>query len=204
MNTEKTINTNHVFVYGYNECDAFYASEHKNGEVSQKFEGLPYVSNYVNASTCQRCEKNFVVGEAISGPLFADKGYSKSADGTAFTYGISLYESEIQKYEAATENKISYGFILGLAGTEAESGKIVSSEGDALVSNSIVTNFADVKFDKLNVYNLKMTKIESDAQRALPIYCNAYVIENGNVSYIGSLDKNEKPLAIMVKDLPIK
>ena len=199
---QRTVDTNRVIVFGYNMCDAFYNSDHKNSEVSRKFEGLPYVSNYVNASTCQRCEKNFVVGEAISGPLFKDKGYSKSADGTAFTYGISLYESEIQKYEAATGNIISYGFILGLAGTEAESGKIVSSEGEALVSNSVITNFADVKYNSLNIYNLKVTKVESDAQRALSIYCNAYVIENGKVSYIGSLDKNEKPLAIMVKDLP--
>ena len=200
--TDRTVDTNRVIVFGYNMCEAFYDGVHKNGAVAQKFEKLPYVSNYVNASTCTTCKENFVVGEPICGPLFVNLGYSKAADSTAFTYGISLNKENIAKYESATKTEITYGFILGLAGTEEESGKIMSSEGEALISNSIVTNFADVKYDKLNVYNLKMTKIENDVQRALPIYCNAYVIENGKVSYIGSLDENEKPLAIMVKDLP--
>ena len=186
----------------YNKCDAFYNGVHENGEVVQKFEGLQYLSNYISTSTCKNCKENFVIGDPICGPLFVNLGYSKAADSTAFTYGISLNKENIAKYESATKTEITYGFILGLAGTEEESGKIMSSEGEALISNSIVTNFADVKYDKLNVYNLKMTKIENDVQRALPIYCNAYVVENGKVSYIGSLDEEEKPLAIMVKDLP--
>lgn len=202
--TEKTVETNRVIVYGYNKCDAFYGAEHKEGAVETKFEGAPYVTNYINASSCERCGKNFIVGDPICGPLFQNLGYSQSNDGTAFTYGISLNDQNISAYKAATGKEISYGFILGLAGTEAEAGKIVSSEGEALISNSIVTNFAKVQYEKLNVYNLKMTKIETEAQRELNIYCNAYVIVNGVVSYIGEVNDSYLPVAIKVKNLPVK
>lgn len=196
--------TGYYLVYGYNKCDAFYGKEHKEGAVERKFEGAPYVTNYVNASSCERCGKNFIVGDPICGPLFQNLGYSRSNDGTAFAYGISLNDQNISAYKAATGEEISYGFILGLAGSEAEAGKIVSSEGEALISNSIVTNFANVQYEKLNVYYLKATKIETEAQRELNIYCNAYVIENGVVSYIGEVNDSYLPVAIKVKDLPVK
>ena len=191
-------------VYGYNKCDAFYGGDHEETAVAKKFLGQAYLTSFVNASSCERCLINFVVGEPICGALFDDKGYSRAEDYSGFTYGISLNREEIEKYEKSTGKTISYGFILGLAGTESEAGKIIDKNENALVSNSVVANLNGVKYQNLNIYNIKMTGITKEEQIALPIYCNAYVIDSDNVSYIGSLTEESKPLAVTVKTMPTK
>ena len=191
-------------VYGYNMCDAFYKGVHDETAVTKKFTGKAYLSNFVNASSCERCLINFVVGEPICGPLFDDKGYSRADDYSAFTYGISLYEDEIEKYVLATGNEITYGFILGLAGTESESGKIIDKDANALISNSVVADLTSVKYQALNVYNIKVTGITKAEQISLEIYCNAYVIENESISYLGSVDEKNVPVYVTVKTMPTK
>lgn len=191
-------------VYGYNMCEAFYSGDHDETEVSKKFVGKAYLSDFVNASSCERCLKNFIVGEPICGALFDDKGYSRADDYSAFTYGISLNEKEIAKYELATGNKITYGFILGLAGTESEAGKIIDKNSNALVSNSVVADLTSVKYQALNIYNIKVTGITKAEQISLEIYCNAYVIENESVSYLGSVDEKNVPVCVTVETMPTK
>ena len=173
------------------------------GEQSEMFNGEKYVTNYVNAAPCTNCSKNSVAS-VICGPLFVNLGYSKAEyDDTAFTYGISLNKENIAIYEAKTGEILSYGFIIGLAGTEEVAGNIVSANGESLISSSIITNFTEVIFSNLNVYQIKMTRIETEAQKTLPIYCNMYITNSESVSYVGSVDKNGKPVAITLKALPI-
>lgn len=186
-----------------NHCEVYNNSVHTWGEEDFGFVGQAYITDFVNVSTCQECDISDIT-ETICGPLFVNLGYSRSLDGTAFTYGISLNEGNISTYKSKTGEDITYGFIVGLAGTEAEEGKILSSAGEALISNSIVTDFTNVQYEKLNVYNLKMTSIDTEAQKELKIYCNAYVIEAGVVSYIGEVDEKYIPVAIQVKNLPVK
>ena len=165
------------------------------------FSGEAYVSSYVNAAPCTHCPKNSVVS-TICGPLFVNLGYSVAEfDGTAFTYGISLNKENIAIYQEKTGVTLNYGFIIGLAGTEAVSGEIVSASGESLLTTSIITNFAEIIYSKLNVYTIKMAEINSDAQKALPIYCNAYVTNGTKVSYIGEVDKNGKAVAITLEGL---
>ena len=191
-------------VFGYNMCDAFYKGDHEETAVSKKFVGQAYLSNFVEASSCERCLKNFIIGDPICGALFDDKGYSRAEDYSGFTYGISPNRSEIEKYEKSTGNKISYGFIVGLAGTENEAGKIIDKDENALISKAIVANLTEIKYQNLNIYNVKMTGVEKTEQIELEIYCNAYVIENESVAYIGAVSETGAPIPVTVKNMPAK
>lgn len=186
------------FFYGATTC------QYCNGPIGKEtemFNGEAYISSYVNAAPCLHCEKNSVAS-TICGPLFVNLGYSVAEfDGTAFTYGISLNKENIAIYQEKTGVTLNYGFIIGLAGTEAVSGEIVSASGESLLTTSIITNFAETIYSKLNVYQIKMAEINSDAQKALPIYCNAYITNGENVSYIGEVDKNGKAVAITLDGL---
>lgn len=193
-------NKNYI-VYGYNKCEAFYGGVHNWGDVENSFVGEAYVTDFISAATCSNCNLNDTVS-TICGPLFVNLGYSKADDGSAFTYGITLNEANIKAYEAATGKTLTYGFIVGKAGTEAVSGEIVSVIGESLIANSIITNFTQIQYEELNVYRIKMTKIETEAQKALPIYCNMYITDGEKVFYLGSVDSASKPTAITLNNLP--
>ena len=189
-----------TFVYGYNLCDAFYAAKHNEGAVEAKFEGAAYVTDYVHASTCLRCQKSFVV-DTICGPLFIDLGYAKAEDGSAFTYDLKLNKANIETYEELTGKALNYGFIVG--SYNGETGDIIDMDGNAAIQKAIVTDFADVQFSALNKYCLKMTGISADQYEML-IFCNAYVLDGTAISYMGAVKEDGKALAVSYKTLPVK
>lgn len=189
-----------TFVYGYNACDAFYKGEHKEGPVEMKFDGQEYVSNFVNASTCTRCELSFIVGEPICGPLFDDLGYSTEDEGTAFAYAIIVNSTNIDKYIEVTGDTLVYGFIVGLY-AENSTGDIINANGEAQIANSLVFDFTEPKYDNLNRFELKFTNITNTE---LGLYCNAYVINDTDVSYIGAVTEDYKAQPITFANLPKK
>lgn len=188
-------------VYGYNKCTAFYNDEHNKGEVEAKFLGEEYTSDFVHASTCQRCKDSFVV-DTICGPLFNDLGYAKADDGSAFSYDIKIYKSNIAIYEETTGKTLNYGFIVG-AYSEGDTGDIVNLDGTSVIDKSVITDFSEVKYDKLDKYCLKMTGL-NEAQYEVLIYCNAYVNNGETVSYMGAVTEESKALAVSYQTLPVK
>ena len=54
-----------------------------------------------------------------------------------------------------------------------------------MVSGAICTDFATIDFKSFSIYNLKLTGIATDANKAQNMYCGAYVIDGTSVSYIG-------------------
>ena len=188
-------------ITGYNLCDAFYG-EHaiEEGTGVNQFKGEMYVTNYVCISGCTRnCGKQ--AETVICGPLFVNKGYSKIADGTSFTYGIVINEENITKYlELTGATGINYGFIIGAAdvdenGNVVEKDAIIDNEGNSLIEKAITADFATVEFDKFTIYNVKMTGIDTVEQQSKLIYCCAYVIDGDNVYYMGN-SVSEKPETI--------
>ena len=188
-------------ITGYNLCDAFYG-EHaiEEGTGVNQFKGEMYVTNYVCISGCTRnCGKQ--AETVICGPLFVNKGYSKIADGTSFTYGIVINEENITKYlELTGATGINYGFIIGAAdvdenGNVVEKDAIIDNEGNSLIEKAITADFATVEFDKFTIYNVKMTGIDTAEQQSKLIYCCAYVIDGDNVYYMGN-SVSEKPETI--------
>ena len=187
-------------VYGYNKCEAFYKGEHEEGPVEMKFDGQEYVSNFVNASTCTRCALSFIVGDPICGPLFDDLGYSTEDNGTAFAYAIIVNSTNIDKYIEVTGDTLVYGFIVGLY-EENSTGDIINANGEAQIANSLVFDFTEPRYDNLNRFELKFTNITN---AELGLYCNAYVINDTDVSYIGAVTEDYKAAPVTFNTLPKK
>lgn len=190
----------HYMVYGYNKCEAFYKGEHNKSEVESKFLGQDYVTDFVNASTCTRCALEFVIGEPICGPLFDDLGYSTEDNGTAFAYAIIVNSTNIDKYIEVTGDTLVYGFIVGLY-AENSTGDIINANGEAQIANSLVFDFTEPRYDNLNRFELKFTNITN---AELGLYCNAYVINDTDVSYIGAVTEDYKASPITFSNLPKK
>ena len=184
-----------------NHCEIYYNGVHTNGASAPKFAGAEYVSDYILASTCQKCDLDTVV-EKICGPLFNDLGYAKEEDGTAFTYDIIVNKSEIIKYQNYTSKTLSYGFIVG-AHAEGQTGDIIGVDGTVTIGKAVVIDFVQIKYDNLDKYCLKMTGIAKD-QYDMLLYCNTYVNDGTAVSYLGAVTKDGKALAISYETLPVK
>ena len=198
---DTTAPSGYHLVYGYSACKAFYNNAHKYGAEQEKFLGDAYTTDYVVASTCQRCLEN-VIKETICGPLFIDLGYAKADDGSAFSYDIKIYKSNIAIYEETTGKTLNYGFIVG-AYSEGDTGDIVNLDGTSVIDKSVITDFSEVKYDKLDKYCLKMTGL-NEAQYEVLIYCNAYVNNGETVSYMGAVTEESKALAVSYQTLPVK
>ena len=188
-------------VYGYNSCEAFYDGEHSiSTEAVDKFEGEAYVTRYVTVCACTRGCGSDAVSE-ICGPLFTNKGYSvyeENGKGN-ITFGIYVDEKNIEVYEAYTKNKVSFGFVVGKENT-ALGGEIFDENGACLVDGAICTDFATIDFKSFSIYNLKLTGIATDANKAQNMYCGAYVIDGTSASYIGN-SVTDKAVAVSYNSL---
>ena len=184
-----------------NHCEIYYDGVHTPGEGTEKFLGKAYVSDYVVASTCGKCDLEFVK-ETIVGALFVDLGYAKAQDGSAFTYDIIVNKNNVEKYQNHTGTNLSYGFIVG-AYKEGDTGDIIGVDGNAIIDKAIVTDFAEIKFNNLDKYCLKMTGI-TEAQQNMLVYCNAYINNNVEIAYMGAVNEDKKAQAVSYLTLPVK
>lgn len=169
--------TTWTIVYGYNKCKAFYDNEHLPSQTTYEFEGEKYLSVCNQYSGCPRCLQS--VPTKVCDALFVNKGYSKEKDGTSFTYGIAINEAEIQKYETATGVTLDYGFIVAYAGGTSQP---LDQSGNAL-SGALKTSLTEEKYAEFISFKIKLTNIKN---QALSLYCSAYIVDAGSVSYMGA------------------
>lgn len=162
---------------------------------------INYFANAVHSYVCQREGCGASVNSTVEGTaLFTEKGYSKEEGGNSFTYGISLNKSAEKAYKNAG-NTVSYGFIIGVV-PENATGEIVNADGTSALSNYIQVDFATTQYENFSIYNVRMLDL-SEAQKSTKIYCCAYIIDNGTVSYIGeSITKTA--LSVSYNDVPVK
>lgn len=170
-------NEGDYIIYGYNACDAFRGGNH-NYTVEYGFAGDEYLSDYCAYSTCQDCGKKTT--EVIAGALFVNKGYAKALDGSSFTYGISVNFAEVEKYEIATGEKVSYGLLAANKDISSD-GLLVNSDG-TLAEGVISANLTDNSY---SIFNMKLTGI-SEANKTTEIYCCAYAVIGDTVAYFGT------------------
>ena len=162
---------------------------------------INYFANAVHSYVCQREGCGISVNSTVEGTaLFTEKGYSKEEGGNSFTYGISLNKSAEKAYKNAG-NTVSYGFIIGTV-PENATGEIINADGTSALSNYIQVDFATTQYENFSIYNVRMLDL-SEAQKSTKIYCCAYIINNGTVSYIGeSITKTA--LSVSYNDVPVK
>lgn len=169
-------NNGDYIIYGYNACDAFRGGKHTN-TVEYGFAGERYLSGYCAYSTCQDCGKQTTT--VISGALFTNKGYSKALDGSSFTYGISVNRAEIEKYEIATGEKVSYGLLAAKKDVSSD-GLLVNTDG-TLAEGVISADFTDNSY---SIFNMKLTGIYNE-NKTTEIYCCAYAVIGDRIAYFG-------------------
>ena len=188
-------------IYGLNLCETFYNGHDTEGVVGvNQFKGDKYVTDYICVSGCNR-NCGMQAETILCGPLFTNKGYSKIADGTMFTYGIVIDEENIAKYVELTGKAFNYGVIIGAAnfdseGNLIETNAIIDNTGKALIESSIVVDFSKVELKNFTIYNVKMCEINTSAQQQMPIYCCAYIIDGDAVFYMGNeVTENAKTIS---------
>ena len=188
-------------VYGGNKCTIFYNGHDTEGVVGvNQFKGDDYVTDYICVSGCNR-NCGMQAETFLCGPLFTNKGYSKIADGTMFTYGVVINEENIAKYVELSGKAFNYGVIIGAAnfdseGNLIETNAIIDNTGKALIESSIVVDFSKVELKNFTIYNVKMCEINTSAQQQMPIYCCAYIIDGDSVFYMGNeVTENAKTIS---------
>ena len=161
-----------TMVYNYNACDAFYNGTHNDG-TSAAFEGEKFLSEYVVESGCTRCGDTVEVDRLA--PLFVNKGYSYS--GTAILQEFAVNRALIEKYEAY------FGDIrFGLVATGLQNdGAIVNKDGTGINEKVAIVEYTEKNFD---IFTMKVNGVGTDEYADKQICVCAYLIVNGEVSYI--------------------
>ena len=184
-----------------NHCDVYFGGTHTPSDVSEKFVGEEYLSDYVLYSTCQKCALEFIE-RTVSGPLFKDLGYARAEDGSAFTYDFIAYKENVKLYQDYMGVTLSYGFVAG-SYSEGDSGDILGVDNVGKIANAIVTDFSTMELASLNKYNLKIVGITESLQSKF-IFCNGFVNDGTGVTYLGAVNDQKLAYAISFVTLPIK
>ncbi len=167
-----------LYVINYNKCEAFYDGNHKFGETVYGFTGENYLSSFLATGVCENCESRVV--EELCKALFTNKGYSKEEGGSFFTYGFVANRDEIAKYEKFTGERVLYGIIAANKSLSSD-GALLDANGNA-IEGAISADFTNMDY---TIYNVKITGI-GEENKASDLYCSAYVVDCGIISYIGN------------------
>ncbi len=179
-------------IYGYNVCDAFYASKHLE-------DNNPCVIN------CDRCNVNGVAeenpvhniattityvsfdtigtkkigctnegcshGTTEEAPaLFVNLGFSASEyDGTQISVNYKVNAQAVKDYEDATGEKLNYG-VFAVRADRIETNDIFDADGKAL--DGVIA--ADITGSGYTLFNLKITGFTSE-QKDIDLAMGAYV-----------------------------
>ncbi len=167
-----------IIVYGYNTCKAFYGDSHIN-TTSYGFEGDEYVSEYCKFVGCERCGD---IETTRYGKLLVNKGYSTEEDGNGFDFDIIINKEAIALYEEIENTTFAYGIVAGKI-TEGDGGVIVDKNGEKLTDSVFTSILTDTEY---NLFNVKVTGVNTDEYKEKDIYLSAFVIDGEDVFYLGN------------------
>lgn len=201
-------NTNHLFlveknvlptcteagVLGYTcfcgtasaDSEVIPAKGHTRGEtVSSAFKdanGAPnYFENMVSICVCSVCNQNAEFEDKDTA-LFTSKGYSFSKfDSSAISYTIYVNHSAIEKYGV----DIKYGIVVS---AKANGTPISLENGEIAVGEKTVLMGVENSEYKYSILQAKITNIGEGKL----LHCNAYVVENEAITYLGHDVSNVK------------
>ncbi len=143
------------------------------------FPSVDGVKNYFAIPTesyvCNRCEKTI---EENGTPLFTKKGITvpENEKTTSICHAITVNNKAIEKYNAylGESNAIKYGVVVGKA---TASGTPVNTDGTSS-TNAIVVGFDGTDYSHVQA------KITNVPDENTGLYCSAYVIDAGVVTYL--------------------
>ena len=187
------------FIYGYNECDAFYNGDHLTAEQTYDFTSFAEKS-YVK-SICSRCNQGTVLKEIA--PPFTCLGYSAPEDGRGgIAIGFTVNNEAIDAYEEITGKTLKYG-IFAVLQSRLGDNDIFGKDGTQ-AEGSIIAEISSYKFAS---FELKITGFETNEHKALKLAMGAYVAtidgETTEYSYMqgGEPNENEKYCFVSYNDI---
>ena len=165
-----------VIYTGYNECVAFYNSQHQTLDPVYNFAG--YTENAFVSSDCERCKESATLCEFA--PIIEIIGYSAKIGGNKICIGYKLNEESVLEYNKATGNEISFGVVAIMPINEDELKPLYVENGavkavDYTISASFTTLHASVDF-VINGFTEEY--YESDL-----VMC-AYAFDGDKITYI--------------------
>ncbi len=188
----------HYFVYGYNYCEAFYGGNHQmetvnpcvtkctvckdtfNVHADQKAEKVTvtysngFMSAGVKQTSCSNADCGYAVKEEAPAIFFTD-GYSIPEDGRgAIAICFAVNKDALADYEYYNSESLKYG-AFAIAYKNITNDEIIDT--DSAVIAEVGREYAS--------FEMKITGIETEAQKGAEISFGAYVIDkNGKASYL--------------------
>jgi hypothetical protein len=166
------------------DSEVIPAKGHTRGEtVSSAFKdanGAPnYFENMVSICVCSVCNENAEFEDKDTA-LFTSKGYSFSKfDSSAISYTIYVNHSAIEKY--------GVGIKFGIVVSATVNGTPLSIvDGEIKTADKTVLMGMENAEYKYSILQAKITNIGDGKQ----LHCNAYVVENEQITYLGHDNSN--------------
>lgn len=162
-----------------------------------KFDFISFTEKMYDRKACDKCGYvDTSAGVVEYAPILVIKGYTveEGTNGSSMAYGFKVDKDSLAKYQNETGITLSYGLIVGSTDGNTD-GKIVDKDGNSLLKSAIAAKLSGASLEKFTIYNIKLTDIKTDNQKALPIFLCAYVIAGEEIKYLG---EEEKDIAIAI------
>lgn len=158
-----------------------------------------YLGEMGATNTCTVCGR--VIAEETISPIFETLGYSYNAvtlDGITQHYAVN--RDALARYEELTGKRVTFG-VVAASKDSLVNGHPIDANG-APVKDGVVA----VDFEKTDyvVFDIKVTGIPEKYLNSAEMICSAYVIADGEISYIDNGEMKATPTANTfnaVKDL---
>lgn len=187
-----------TIVYGTPVCGG--CSDIDTSKVS--FDFISFTEKMYDRKACDKCGYvDTSAGVVEYAPILVIKGYTveEGTNGSSMAYGFKVDKASLAKYQNETGITLSYGLIVGSTDGNTD-GKIVDKDGNSLLNSAIAAKLSGASLEKFTIYNIKLTDIKTDNQKALPIFLCAYVISGEKVVYLGE-DEKDFAVAISYNDI---
>ena len=127
--------------------------------------------------------------------IFINLGYSveENVSEGAVTHKVKINKDALNRYEELTGKSLNYGVVAGIANDDLN-GNIITHNGEKLVANgsTVMAEFSNTKY---TIIELKLTKINKE----ISVYCNAYVADGANITYMCGDNESTKAVAQAIK-----
>lgn len=151
-----------------------------------------YFENAKNKHTCTVCGEDYLGKDIENSALFTAKGMTLPENvKDSLGHAIIVNTTAIQAYNEyrGVGNEIKYGVVAGIANASASP---VTSSGEAN-GNAVVAGFENTSY---TVLQLRINNIQDSKQG---LYCSAYVIIDGVVSYIFNGEISDKAVTVTLE-----
>lgn len=135
---------------------------------------LEYGKQYIRCSHC----KDEIEGEILE-PIFRNLGYSYSEVSGSVMQGFAVNNKALDIYQKGTGQTVNYGLVAALK-SSVTSQELVDVNGNGVNERVIVAPFTNKTYD---LFEIKIKNI-GEEYRDKELYCCAYYIVNGKVTYL--------------------